>query len=154
LNLLKQNKRIDWSKKEDSLLTECIALEDNGRWKEVSKRIFYSSGKTIFKSPKHCRERWLNHLDRSKKHGEWSVKEDALIFQHVIESDKRWSKMVPLLQNTRTEHMIKNRYNSIINKNRINKNQKEEQIAEIVLKNLNKELENEQNSDSKTKSNN
>jgi len=62
--------------------------------------------------------------------------------------------MVPLLQNTRTEHMIKNRYNSIINKNRINKNQKEEQIAEIVLKNLNKELENEQNSDSKTKSNN
>jgi len=50
--------------------------------------------------------------------------------------------------------MIKNRYNSIINKNRINKNQKEEQIAEIVLKNLNKELENEQNSDSKTKSNN
>ena len=79
----------------------------------------------IFKSAKHCRERWLNHLDNKKVHGLWSPLEDYKIFKFVIENGKRWCKMVSILDDKRTEHMIKNRYNSLINKKRSNKKQKE-----------------------------
>ena len=99
--------------------------------------MFYQSSGTIFKSPKHCRERWLNHLDGRKIHGKWTDREDALIFQYVLERGKKWSKIVPLLNGTRTEHMIKNRYNSLLAKARQKRKQTEREIVEkIALKKL------------------
>ena len=62
---------------------------------------------------------------------------------------KRWSKIVPLLNETRTEHMIKNRYNSLINKNKSNKKQKEEDICDKIYKELLKCSQKNQNVDSK-----
>ena len=91
--------------------------------------MFYQSEGMIFKSPKHCRERWLNHLDTSKIHGKWTDKEDVLIFEYVLEKGKRWSKIVPLLHDTRTEHMNKNRFNSLLGKARQNRKQTEREIV-------------------------
>ena len=62
---------------------------------------------------------------------------------------KRWSKIVPLLNETRTEHMIKNRYNSLINKNKSNKKQKEEDICDRIYNELLKCNQKDQNVDSK-----
>lgn len=41
--------------------------------------------------------------------------------------------MVDLLNGTRTEHMIKNRYNSLVAKWRGGKKQKEEEVARKIL---------------------
>jgi hypothetical protein len=130
-----------WSPEEDQLLVESVKHEKIGRWNEISKRIFYNSNRQIFRTPKHCRERWLNHLDENKKHGEWTPQEDHIIFCFVSENGKRWSRIVPLLNDTRTEHMIKNRYNSLISKARSSKKQKEEETARKILKQLNKSLD-------------
>ena len=119
--MIKLQGKIHWNQEEDNLLLQAVQQEENGRWNEVAKRIFYNSNFKIFKSPKNCRERWLNHLDNKKKRGEWSPAEDLSIFKFVLENGKRWCKIVPILNEARTEHMIKNRFNSLINKQRKSK---------------------------------
>ena len=63
---------------------EEVQGEQNWRWNEVAKSLFYNSNCNIFKTPKHCRERWLNHLDNKKKHGLWTPQEDLRIFKFVL----------------------------------------------------------------------
>lgn len=119
--MIKLQKKIAWTEEEDQQLIKAVKQEDSGKWNEVAKHIFYNSEFKIFKSPKHCRERWLNHLDDKKKRGEWTPQEDLSIFKYVMEYGKHWCKIVPILKDSRTEHMIKNRYNSLINKQRKSK---------------------------------
>lgn len=133
LNLLKNKTRVVWTPEEDQLLTQCTLEIKPGKWNAISKKMFYESGQQLFRTPKHCRERWLNHLDQSKKHGEWTHREDLAIFEYALSKGKRWSKMVDLLDGTRTEHMIKNRYNSLVAKWRGAKKQKEEEVARKIL---------------------
>lgn len=96
----------------------------------------------MFKSPKHCRERWLNHLDDKKKHGNWTPEEDLSIFKYVAENGKRWCKLVSILKETRTEHMIKNRFNSLMTKMKANKRDKEENMIQKIIRQLKKQLAN------------
>lgn len=55
-----------------------------------------------------------------------------MIFEYALSKGKRWSRIVELLDGTRTEHMIKNRYNSLISKWKTGKKQKEEEIAQKI----------------------
>lgn len=36
---------------------------EHGEWNEIAKELFFSQKSTQFKNPKHCRERWNNHLN-------------------------------------------------------------------------------------------
>lgn len=54
------------------------------------------------------------------------------IFEYALSRGKKWSRMVEELDGTRTEHMIKNRYNSLIAKWRSGKKQKEEDVAKKI----------------------
>lgn len=108
----------------------------------MAKYLFFKSNFQLFKSPKHCRERWLNHLDDKKKHGQWTLEEDLIIFNFVSEHGKRWCKLVPLLNDCRTEHMIKNRFNSLINKQKGSKKEREEISVAKIRKLLKKQIEN------------
>lgn len=141
--MIKPSHKITWSSEEDERLVQVVqGEEDDWRWNEVAKSLFYSSDCTIFKSPKHCRERWLNHLDNKKKRGLWTAQEDLRIFKFVMEYGKRWCKLVPVLKDTRTEHMIKNRYNSLLNKQRKSKKEREEQLCLRIIKQLKKQISN------------
>lgn len=122
--MIKPNTKVAWTREEDDRLIEVVQQEEHLRWNDIAKALFYNSNCTIFKSPKHCRERWLNHLDDKKKRGLWTPQEDIKIFRFVLEYGKRWCKLVPVLKETRTEHMIKNRYNSLINKQRKSKKER------------------------------
>jgi hypothetical protein len=138
--MIKPNQKIAWTAEEDDRLMQAVQEEENWRWNEVAKSLFYNSDCTIFKSPKHCRERWLNHLDDKKKRGLWTSQEDLKIFKFVMEYGKRWCKLVPVLKDTRTEHMIKNRYNSLLNKQRKSKKEREEQLCLRIIKQLKKQI--------------
>ena len=143
MNVLKQDGKIFWTPDEDALLTEAVENCEEGKWNEVSRYLFFTSNFETFKSAKHCRERWLNHLDEKKKHGNWTPQEDLLIFNFVTEIGKKWSKLVPVLNQTRTEHMIKNRYNSLITKLRGgSRKEREEQVIQKVIKHIKKQLAN------------
>ena len=107
----------------------------------MSKSMFMATNKAVFRSPKNCRERWLNHLDYSKVRGNWTDEEDIMIFEYVTETGgKKWSKLVNVLNDKRTEHTIKNRFNALIAKYRRYKLEKDIKVAERVLKALRKRL--------------
>lgn len=110
--------------------------------------MFYDSNRICFRTPKQCRERWLNHLDQNKKRGAWTPAEDHLIFTFIQQQGKHWSRIVPLLNHTRTQHMIKNRYNSILSK--ISKDQKTNQneAIRVVLTKLEKQISKEKEASS------
>lgn len=84
------------------------------RWNWIARELFVRSGKQFFRNPKQCRERWMNHLDPTKIRSEWTASEDLVLLSTIKRKGKRWSLAVRELNHTRTEHMVKNRYKSLI----------------------------------------
>jgi acetolactate synthase small subunit len=65
--------------------------------------------------------------------GNWTFEEDKKIIEYVAEKGKKWSKMKAVLENKRTEHMIKNRYHSLITRNKVHRYEKEHQISRRLI---------------------
>ena len=61
-----------------------------------------------------CREKWINHLKPSVKRGGWELEEDEQLLCLVLKCGAKWSLISRELEGKRTEHMIKNRYNSLV----------------------------------------
>jgi len=53
-------------------------------------------------------------LDVSIKHEKWTDEEDVTLIKSVQEYGKKWSRIMKCFNNERTEHMIKNRFLSLI----------------------------------------
>lgn len=49
------------------------------------------SERQFYRTPKQCRERWLNHLDPRKSKQEWELKEDYILIMHVRNKGKKWA---------------------------------------------------------------
>ena len=64
------------------------------------------------RSGKQCRERYLNHLAPNVKHSEWSLVEDAVLFELHHEVGSKWSYMSKVLHG-RSDNGIKNRYHHL-----------------------------------------
>lgn len=67
------------------------------QWNDISKRIFFETGGKYYKTSKQCREHWFNHLDKSKKKGEWTKSEDLLLLETVKNEGRKWSTITHLL---------------------------------------------------------
>ena len=80
----------------------------------------------------------MNHLDPHICKSEWSPEEDYIIVNTVLENGRKWALAAKLAGSKRTEHMIKNRYNSLVAKWRGTKKQKEEDVARKILAMLSK----------------
>ena len=71
----------------------------------------------------------------------WSEKEDLLLMKKVKSDGLKWSDIAKYFKGCRTEHMVKNRYNSLINnyrksnKNNIN-SQSNRKIEDSIIKEL------------------
>ena len=90
------------------------AKEAKNRWNEVAKDFFVKSNKQHFRTSKQCRERWNNYLDPTKRHTGWSIEEDTILIRTVFEKGKKWALISKQLDCRRTEHMVKNRFNSLM----------------------------------------
>ena len=75
-------------------------------WRGVSEQI---EGRT----PKQCRERWINHLDPSIKKGNWEPEEDEIILKTQNTLGNKWS-MISKLCVGRTENAVKIRFKSLM----------------------------------------
>lgn len=84
------------------------------KWNEIAKVLFETSQGYFIRTSKQCRERWLNHLDPSKTKLSWSLVECKLLLESVIEKGKKWASLVENLKGRRSEHSIKNKYNSMV----------------------------------------
>lgn len=89
--------------------------DKNNRWSDVAKKIYINSGKKYFRTAKQCREHWINHLDPTKTRSKWTSLEDYELIKAIKQHGKKWAKVAKILGSNRTEHMIKNRYKSLIN---------------------------------------
>jgi hypothetical protein len=44
----------------------CRGKDSKYKWSELAKELYIASERSFFRTPKQCRERWLNHLDPVK----------------------------------------------------------------------------------------
>lgn len=84
------------------------------KWNSIARELWVRSGKRFYRNPKQCREHWMNHLDPAKRHSEWTPSEDLILLNTVRTTGRKWSQAVRHLSHTRTEHMVKNRYKSLL----------------------------------------
>ena len=52
------------------------STESGLRWSEVSLSLFVRSGKSYYRTPQKCREKWVNHLDPEVNREKWTADED------------------------------------------------------------------------------
>lgn len=98
---------------------------DSVNWRLISYRIFTESGCRFFRGLNHCREKWNNHLNPLVKRSRWSSEEDIHLFELIDKYGLRWSRISKLMEDTRTEHMVKNRYNRFMRIWNISKSSRE-----------------------------
>lgn len=79
-------------------------------WKEVSKLIGT-------RTPKQCRERWVNHLNPSLKKTPWTPRQEWILFLTQKLLGNRWTEIKRIFTE-RSENDVKNRWYSKFNKKR------------------------------------
>lgn len=104
------SKRKYFTKEEDHLLTAAAMRYNQESWNNIAKCV---PGKT----PKQCRDRWVNYLQPSLQFSPWSENEDQLLVTLVNELGTHWTKMRSFFPN-RSTNCLKNRWYWLI-KNRI-----------------------------------
>ncbi|OMJ95807.1 hypothetical protein SteCoe_701 [Stentor coeruleus] len=112
----KSLQRNEWTEEEDKLLEELILFKGSKKWTNIANKLndVFHNGEA-FRLGKHCRERWLNHLDPSLKKSEWTPEEDEVILTNQAKIGNKWSIISKLLPG-RTENQVKNRWKSILRK--------------------------------------
>lgn len=91
----------------------------------VSFELFKESKGKYTRCQKECREKWKNYLNPHIKKGHWTTEEDEKLYQLIEKYGTKWSLIAKHFKDERTEHMVKNRYNSL---NRPSKKKKGKQI--------------------------
>ena len=92
-----------WTEHEDRTLTEAVQRTGTGNWNAIAA--------VVGRNQKRCRERWHNHLDKSKiRKGDWTEEEDCIIDEAVARMGHKWMEIAKLLPPGRSGESVKNRY--------------------------------------------
>lgn len=91
-----------FSKEEDMLLKNIVSIFGPKNWRLISSMI-------PNKTPRQCRDRYMNYLAPGFIHSAWTSEEDRLLAQKYVELGPQWSKIQRFFP-YRTANAIKNRY--------------------------------------------
>jgi len=84
-------------------------------WRKIAQLLNSLNVANCKRKPKQCRERWFNFLDPLINRKEWTTKEDIRLVETVLVIGKKWSQVSKFLKG-RTENSVKNRYSSLMKK--------------------------------------
>lgn len=113
-------KRKFFTPSEDNLLMNAVLKYKQESWNEIAQ---YVPGRT----PKQCRDRWVNYLQPSLNFEPWKDSDDQLLVSLVNKYGTHWSKMKTYFPN-RSTSSIKNRWYLLI-KDQV----KELPIEELII---------------------
>ena len=103
-------------------------------WKQISFELYWKSECRFYRHFQECREMWYNHIDRNVNRGQWTLEEDIKLLQEAEIFQRKWASIFEEFEGKRTQHMIKNRYNSLIQ--RYKKIFNEKNISKVITKAL------------------
>ena len=102
---LESPKKRSWSPAEDRVLVDAVQLLGiHVGWSAIS-------GLVPGRTPKRCRERWVNHLTAGIRRDPWSSEEDQILVDAQRKLGNTWTTITELLPG-RTANNIKNRWYS------------------------------------------
>lgn len=120
---LKSVSKNTWDVEEDKLLLNLVLHHGISSWTKIANEINRElHAEVAVRLGKHCRERWINHLNpelNSNFHSEeeWSRQEDLKLIKLQLDMGNSWSKIAKEMTG-RTENNVKNRWHSLIRKTR------------------------------------
>ncbi|OMJ65542.1 hypothetical protein SteCoe_38032 [Stentor coeruleus] len=103
-----------WTFEQDELLKQLVKNHDLQTWPMISREFFESSG--INRTPKQCRDRWVNNLRTEKNDAPWKEEEVRILFDNQSKYGNQWSIIAKEMKG-RTESQIKNLFYSTIRRN-------------------------------------
>ena len=105
--------RKGWTHEEEATLAQIVIEDGCRRWTTIAVLMTERMGGSYKYKPKQVRERFVNHVDPDLNRGPWSKTEDIQLLELITTIGKKWSEVSRYLQG-RTEHNVKNRYNTLI----------------------------------------
>ena len=97
-----------FSQNEDQILKNIVSIFGPKNWKLIASMV-------PNKTPRQCRDRYMNYLAPGFIHSEWTSEEDRLLIEKYNEFGPCWTKIQQYFP-FRTANSIKNRYNYTISK--------------------------------------
>lgn len=94
--------KIKFTREEDNVLTQLVEKYGVGDWDRISKDMKN-------RTPRQCRERWINYISPELSNEPWSVEEDQLLDELYAEYGSRWHKIAEFFPN-RSGNCVRNRY--------------------------------------------
>lgn len=104
-------KRRFFTQNEDIMLTKAAVQYNEKSWNIIAQCV---PGRT----PRQCRDRWMNYLKPNLKFDPWTKEEDELLISLVNTHGTHWTKMISDFPG-RSTNAIKNRWNWLL-KDRVN----------------------------------
>jgi hypothetical protein len=104
LTISKAGARRPFTPEEDAFLFQLMTREQCASWEELAQLM---AGRT----PRQCKDRWMNYLSPAVRTGPWHPAEDELLVAKINEIGHTWSALARYF-NGRSESDVKNRWYS------------------------------------------
>ena len=107
----KSTVRMRFTPQEDQELARLVSVHGDQDWNKISAELSKQS-QNVKRTPRQCRDRYVNYLSPEIKNSEWTVEEDQCLILHYLLTPYHWRSMTNLFPG-RSEVSIKNRFNHL-----------------------------------------
>ena len=106
-------KRKLWSSEEDLALQSLIKSQFNTpNWESISSKLAILN---FSKTPKQCKDRWMNNLSPLLNKSKWTSSESQELFKQYLVHGNKWKNISKVFAG-RTDNAVKNQFFSVIRK--------------------------------------